>query len=168
MRLDPHSLPVRFDAQDMRADGGIRHIEVSRERVVVRRAVRGIAMVLRLDIRDYLGVGLRCGADADAIIVALEHRDPSLCVPLSVCDRSEDAASAWQTWATTLSLPRLVPDAAASLQPTGARKKDPAPRRRRRNAVKWRRPRQLMRRKTGAPLVTMAVHAGEREIIARN
>jgi hypothetical protein len=168
MRLDPHSLPVRFDAQDSRADGGIRHIEVSRERVVVRRAVSGIAMVLRLNVGDYLGVGLRCSADAGAIIVALEHRDPSLCVPLTVCERSEDAASAWQMWATTLSLPRLVPDTIASPQRSGARKKGPAPRRRRRNAIKWRRPRQLMRRKVGTPLVTMAVHAGEREIIARN
>ena len=40
LRLDPLSLPVRFDAHDIRADGGVRHIELHRERVVLRRAVQ--------------------------------------------------------------------------------------------------------------------------------
>ena len=40
LRLDPLSLPVRFDAHDTRADGGVRQIELHRERVVLRRAVQ--------------------------------------------------------------------------------------------------------------------------------
>jgi hypothetical protein len=44
----------------------------------------------------------------------------------------------------------------------------PTPRRRRRAAIKWRRPSILMRRKTGRPSATPTVHRGEREIIACN
>jgi hypothetical protein len=44
----------------------------------------------------------------------------------------------------------------------------PSPRRRRRGAVKWRRPRFLMRRKAGRPAADPLVYRDEREIIARN
>jgi hypothetical protein len=44
----------------------------------------------------------------------------------------------------------------------------PSPRRRRRAAIKWRRPRFLMRRKPGRPLAQQPVFRGEREIIARS
>jgi len=42
LRLDPAALPVSFAASDARADERLRHIELGRERVVVRRAVRCI------------------------------------------------------------------------------------------------------------------------------
>src|SRR5437588_12071821 len=42
LRLDPLALPVRFTASDARADERIRYVELNRERVVLRRAVRGI------------------------------------------------------------------------------------------------------------------------------
>jgi hypothetical protein len=45
---------------------------------------------------------------------------------------------------------------------------EPAPRRRRRNAIRSRRPRFLMRRRIGDPLDPSNVHRDEREIIARN
>ena len=44
----------------------------------------------------------------------------------------------------------------------------PVPRRRRRSAIKWRRPSILMRRKPGRPSAHPSVYRGEREIIARN
>jgi hypothetical protein len=167
LRLDPHSLPVRFEAHDQRADGGIRTIEMSRERVVVRREVRGISMVLKLNVAEYAGVALRAAGDIDSVVITLEHRDPSLSVPLMMSARSDEIAVAWQMWATALSLPRLIRDGARYQRAIGADATGPAPRRRRRNAICRRRPRVLMRRKPGAGIDGMSVHAGEREIIAR-
>ncbi|MBN8966530.1 MAG: hypothetical protein J0H89_14440, partial [Rhizobiales bacterium] len=43
----------------------------------------------------------------------------------------------------------------------------PSARRRRRAAIKWRRPSILMRRKPGRPAAEPSVYRGEREIIAR-
>ena len=44
LRLDPYALPVRYAARDSGADGQVRDIELDRERVVLRREVRGIPM----------------------------------------------------------------------------------------------------------------------------
>ena len=41
-RLDPFSLPVRFEAADEAADGRRRIVDLHRERVVLRRSVRGM------------------------------------------------------------------------------------------------------------------------------
>ena len=79
LRLDPLSLPLRFDAHDTRADGGVRNIELHRERVVLRRAVRGMRMAVNINVRDFLGVALRGLDDAQALV--LVHRDPSLSIP---------------------------------------------------------------------------------------
>ena len=82
MRLDPLSLPVSFDAHDIRADGGVRNVELHRERVVLRRAVQGMRMAIQVRVSDFRGIALR-GID-DAQMLALVHRDPSLTVPLCV------------------------------------------------------------------------------------
>ena len=42
-RLDPLALPVRFTANDAVADERMRHIELHRERVILRRAVNVMA-----------------------------------------------------------------------------------------------------------------------------
>ncbi len=59
LRLDPLSLPVSFNAHDTRADGGVRQIELHRERVVLRRAIHGMRMAVNVRMRDFLGVALR-------------------------------------------------------------------------------------------------------------
>ena len=59
LRLDPLSLPLRFDAQDSRADGGVRQIELHRERVVLRRAIQGMRMAVNVRVSDFRGVALR-------------------------------------------------------------------------------------------------------------
>src|SRR5579862_4597821 len=82
LRLDPFSLPHRFEATDAEADGSVRFIELTRERVVLRRSVRGMLMAVNLPVAAYLGVALRVApsADAEAETVALElaHRDGGL------------------------------------------------------------------------------------------
>jgi hypothetical protein len=156
LRLDPLSLPVSFEAHDVRADGGVRRIELHRERVVLRRAVRGMRMAINVRVSDFRGVALR-GID-DAQMLVLVHRDPSLTIPLCVSTDRDEIAAAWQMWSDIFALPRLPEDGAC----------EPAPRRRRRSAICGRRPRFLVRRRGGGPLDPAKVHRAEREIIARN
>ena len=156
LRLDPHSLPVRFDAHDTRADGGVRHIELHRERIVLRRAISGMQMAINVRVRDFLGVALR-GID-DAQMLVLVHRDPSLTIPLCVSADREEIAVAWQMWSDIFALPQIKED----------KTREPAPRRRRHNAIRARRPKFLVRRRAGNPLNPASMHQGEREIIARD
>jgi Family of unknown function (DUF6101) len=155
MRLDPLSLPVSFAAHDVRADGGVRQIELHRERVILRRAVRGMRMAINVRVSDFLGVATRDHSDGQALV--LVHRDPSLSIPLCVSADAAEIASAWQLWSDIFALPQLHDTS-----------RDPAPRRRRRNAIRARRPKFLVRRRMGNPLNTATVHHGEREIIARD
>ncbi|WP_092290088.1 DUF6101 family protein [Bradyrhizobium sp. Ghvi] len=154
LRLDPLSLPVRFDAHDPRADGYTRQIELHRERVVLRRAVRGMQMAINVRVSDFTGVALRGNDEAQALV--LVHRDPSLSVPLLVGVDGDELTQAWAIWSEIFALPQLD---------EGARK--PAARRRRANAIRARRPKFLMRRRT-AMTRELPVHREEREIIARN
>jgi hypothetical protein len=156
LRHDPLSLPVRFDAHDVRADGGIRQIELHRERVVLRRALHGMQMAINVRVSDFLGVALR-GID-DAQMLVLAHRDPSLSVPLCVSSDAEEIASAWQMWSEIFSLPQLPED----------KMREPAARRRRHNAIRSRRQKFLVRRRGGDLLNPANLHQGERDIIARN
>ena len=155
LRLDPLSLPVSFDAHDTRADGGVRRIELHRERVVLRRAVNGMQMAVNIRVRDFLGVALR-GID-DAQMLVLVHRDPSLTIPLCVSSDREEIASAWQMWSDIFALPLLPED----------KPREPASRRRRHNVIRTRRPKFLVRRRSGDLLNPANIHQGEREIIAR-
>jgi hypothetical protein len=156
MRLDPLSLPLRFDAQDTRADGGVRQIELHRERVVLRRAVHGMQMAVNVRVSDFLGVALR-GLD-DAQMLVLVHRDPALNIPLGVSSDADEITSAWQIWSEIFALPQLPEDKAS----------EPAVRRRRHNAIRARRPKFLVRRRSGDLLNPANIHQGEREIIARD
>ena len=156
LRLDPLSLPVRFDAHDSRADGGVRQIELHRERVVLRRAVHGMRMAVNVRMRDFLGVALR-GID-DAHMLVLVHRDPSLTIPLCVSSDHDEIATAWQMWSDIFALPLLPQDKA----------REPALRRRRHNAIRARRPKFLVRRRSGASLNPANIHQDEHEIIARD
>ena len=156
LRLDPLSLPVSFDTLDVRADGGVRRIELHRERVVLRRAVQGMRMAINVRVSDFRGIALR-GID-DAQMLVLVHRDPSLTIPLCVSSDRDEISAAWQMWSDIFALPQLPEDKAC----------EPAARRRRRNAIRARRPKFLVRRRRGGPLDPANVHRGEREIIARN
>jgi len=177
LRLDPAALPVSFAASDARADERLRHIELGRERVVVRRAVRGIYMRVSLKVAEFLGVAIRVippdEGSPGAIAVFLEHRDQGLSVPLFVAaDGDADVVAEWQRWARVLGLPLLIPDGEGFREPferLGAvRVDEPTPRRRSRSILWRRRPSILRRRKPGRALSEPQVHRGEREIIARN
>jgi hypothetical protein len=175
LRLDPFALPVQFSAQDGGADGQIRQIELGRERVVLRRAVRGIPMKVGVPVAAFRGVSLRLipadGAQAASIAVTLDHRDNALSVPLHVATDGEDSLAIWKSWGRVLGLPLLLVERDGSVREPFASRQHrhrcagtaPA----RRAAAKWRRPSILMRRKPGRPVANPSVHR-EREIIARD
>jgi len=177
LRLDPSMLPVRFATSDAGADGRLRIVELHRRGVVLRRAVRGMRMAVNLPISAFLGIAIRMAAPQSSgsgnISIVLEHRDPALSVPLMISHDSDDVMAEWQTWARALALPLLVADADGTLREPFARigavrVTQPAPRRRRRNAIRTRRPSILLRRAAAAMPSTPHVHRGEREIIARD
>jgi hypothetical protein len=177
LRLDPFALPVSFAAPDAVADEKVREVEIHPERIVLRRALRGMRMALNLPVSAYLGVALKMLPPQEAspglVMLSLEHRDPSLSIPLCMATDGGDIAAEWQSWSRVLRRPLLVADADGSLrQPfphLGAvRIATPSWRRRRRGALRRRRPSILMRRTPGRAQATPAVHRGEREIIARD
>jgi len=177
LRLDPFSLPVRFEVADDAADECLRIIDLHRERVVVRRSVRGMRMALNMPVAAFRGVAIRLAGGVDeppnAIAVVLEHGDPALSLPLFSSCASDDIIVEWQSWGRVLGLPLLVAECDGSLHEPFTRLgrlriEAPTWRRRRRDAVARRRPLALLRRRAGTPPKTPTVHRGEREIIARN
>lgn len=175
-RLDPFSLPVRFVASDAAADERVRHVELYRERVVVRRTLRGMRMALNLPVAAFAGVAIRVilgeGGTQAAVTVVLEHKDPALALPLFVSAEADEAFAEWRSWGNVLGLPLLVEDDGALREPFarmgGVRIEASRPRRRRHNAIKRRRPAMPLRRGVTRLTDTTPVHRGEREIIARN
>jgi hypothetical protein len=176
-RLDPVALPVRDAAQHGGADGPTRQIELDRDRVVLRRAVRGIRMNVGVPVAEFRGVSLRLlppeGEEPAAVAIMLEHRDRGLSVPLFVAPEGDDAVAQWKAWARVLGVPMLVIEKDGSLREPFRRLGrlavgPPGARRRRRAAIRWRRPSILLRRRPGRPTARPIVHRGEHEIIARD
>jgi hypothetical protein len=176
-RLDPFTLPVRFELNDQTADEQVRAVEISLERVVLRRAVHGMLMAVNLPVSAYLGVSLRTefddGISPGLFAVVLEHPDPSLSLPLYHSIESTDIIAEWQTWARVLSVPLLIADADGKLREPfsrlGALRISPPIRRRRQRSMMFRRrPAILLRRRPGRQQAMSSVHHGEREIIARH
>jgi len=175
LRLDPFSLPVRFAAADETADERLRFVELYRERVVLRRSVRGMRMALNLPVAAFRGVAIRLTGNTElpaAIAVVLEHGDPALSLPLFSSSESDEIVAEWQSWGRVLGLPLLIAERDGSLREPFARLgliriEAPVCRRRRRTAIARRRPAYLRRRRVHV-LNAAIVHLGEREIIARS
>lgn len=175
MRPDPLALPVRFTASDAVADGRVRVVEIDRDQVVLWRKLRGMTIRVALPVSTYRGVAVRAqgdGCGGTRLVLHLEHRDPALSVELSGPTDPERLAAEWRLWGEVLALPLLISDPAGRLQDPfaplarvcGVR---PCARRRRRNAIKNRRPTLPLRRRPGNPTLPAKCHR-EREIIARN
>ncbi len=112
-------------------------------------------MNLNVRVSEFLGVALRDVKESQMLV--LQHRDPSLSVTLCVSNDAEEITEAWRMWSEIFALPQLQDNA-----------REPAARRRRRNAIRARRPKFLVRRRPGALLNPANSYRGEREIIARN
>ena len=177
LRLDPFALPIQFAARDAVADDEVRHVELHRERVVVRRAVRGVPVALNMPLSEFRGVALRIMPyarpnEAFAAVV-LEHDDCMLAVPLYVAADADNVMAEWRAWGNALGLPLLVTNDDGTLREPFARLgqvrvERPRPRRRRRSVLKKRRPSASLRRKAAGIVGATAVHRGDDEIIARD
>ena len=148
-RLDPLALPVRFTASDAVADERVRHVELHRERVILRRAVQGMRVALNVPVTAFLGVAVRLAAATDAeparAAVMLEHRDPALSIELFAAPDSNDVMAEWRLWGRVLGLPLLVANGEGTLSEPFPRLgavsfKAPTARRRRRSPLAKRRP----------------------------
>jgi hypothetical protein len=175
LRLDPFALPVRFATADAAADEAVRHVELDRERVMLRRDVRGMRMAVDLPVATFLGVALRVAAPdqehVGGVTVVLEHPDPNLSVPLFAATGGDEVVAIWRSWAQVLGLPPLVAEPDGTLRepfPRLGQVRAALPANRRRSAIYWRRPSILLRRKPGRPGCDLKVYRGEREIIARS
>ena len=177
LRLDPYTLPVRYAARDSRADGEVRQVELARDRVVLRRRVAGISMNVGVPVAEFRGVSMRIlppeGEEPAAVAVMLEHRDPALAIPLFMASDGGDASAEWKSWGRVLGLPLLVVEADGGLREPfsrigGVALGIPSPRRRRRGALKRRRPSILLRRKVRRIAGQAEIYRGEREIVARH
>ena len=120
LRLDPHNLPVRYAARDNGADGQVRNVELDRERIVLRREVRGISMKIGVLVTEFAGVTMRTlppeGEEPAAVAIMLEHRDSGLSVPLFVATEGDEAMAQWKSWARVLGVPLLVADGDGALR----------------------------------------------------
>jgi hypothetical protein len=168
---------VRFVDADQTADDQVRHVELHRERVVLRRGLAGIKMTVNLPVAAYLGVAVRMepatSTSSAAIAVVLEHNDPALSLTLCRACESSSIVADWQSWARALDLPLLVAQCDGGLREAFARLgalcvASPIARRRRRSSLRGRRASILLRRGRGSLSRKAIIHAGEREIIARN
>lgn len=143
---------------------GARRVRLTRSGVLIARRVSGVDMMISVPVPAYKGVVLQVVAGEDGAPryrLLLSHRDRDLDVLLVETQDSCDAAADWKFWSSWLGLPRI--DAAKGELAEAERQ---AVRARRGNAaVRARRPRFLMRRKSGDLARTTSIFAGEREII---
>jgi hypothetical protein len=174
MRLDPFLLPQKTSYARREANGGSVTFTVDIEGAVMKRKLNcGLPLSMALPAKAFRGVAARAfeGDDGKTMVtLELLHADEAMSVPLLVSDNMDDVAADWHSWSRTLRLPMLmiaVDGAITRVQNTFGlvRADEPSPRRRRHNAVK-RRPRFLMRRKSG--VVGDVVKLTPDEIIARN
>ena len=167
---------MRLTIGDAAADDGMRFIELTRERVVLRRELGGMKMAISLSVSSFLGIGLRIEPLASpngAIAIVLEHSDPALSVALYRGSEPCDVVADWQAWSSVLGLPLLLAEADGGLREAfprigAVRVGCPVSRRRRRSTISKRRPAILLRRKPGRQSGAASLRPREREVIATN
>jgi hypothetical protein len=151
---------------DPRADGGVRHVRVTRSEVLILRRFAGVNMRILAPVAAYRGVALVVESAEDggvAYRLSLAHADPDFDVVLAETPDSRAVAEDWSFWAEYLDLPRLAEEGGAGVvsgspNVTFSRVSN--------SVVAKRRPRFLARRKRGDAARTRVVFANEREIVA--
>jgi hypothetical protein len=174
LRLDPGHLPqhVTYCA---RSQAEAVTITIDKRGAVMRRKLpgSGLPLSVALPSRIFVGVAARAIDHGDGqitVTLELHHTDPELCVPLLVSHDLGDIAADWRSWASVFNLPMLMVEADGVARPlenaigplTVGRTRP----RRHHSFFADRRPRFLVRRKTGSLGISCLVIDGE-EIIAR-
>jgi hypothetical protein len=158
--------PAEVTTACMRSEDGLKRVEISAEWICIRRRIGGLETWVNVPTQSYRGVNLRAIAEGGLFEIVLMHMDPSLEIVLTRTVDDTDVIALWRSYAQKLALPLLVEDNHGRLQPMEDHAHlNPFPRRHG-SPLKNRRPRFLARRTTGAAR-ELAIHQGERELIAR-
>lgn len=173
MRLDPFRLP-QATSYATRDEYGEVTITLDKRGAVMHRvlAMSGLPVTVALPACAFRGVAARALDDGEGTVtVTLElmHADPMLSVPLLVAHDLDDVAADWRAWSIAFGLPMLLIEAdgiARSLEDSLSASIGTLPphQRRKGRATKERRPRFLMRRRSGSLGLRLVVNG--REIIA--
>ena len=167
LRLDPAHFPQRVSYAG-RDDATEVNVTLDQRGAVMKKhlAKSRLPLSITLPARAFAGVAARAidhGDGTVTVTLELHHTDPSLSVPLLVAHDLSDIAADWRMWSELYGIPMLMVEADGVARPLDAHDKAPAPRRR--GNFQSRRPRFLVRRKTGEMGVSMKLKG--REIIAR-
>lgn len=174
LRLDPAQIPQQIKLSMQGADGDV-SITIDGRGAVLRKILpgSGLPLSIALPARAFLGVAARAIDNGDGgVIVTLElhHDDPELCIPLLVAHDLCDIAADWRSWANAFRIPMLMVEADGVARPLdeniGEIRTGQSRPRRRYSYFADRRPRFLVRRRTGNLGLMMKING--REIIARN
>ena len=172
LRLDPGLFPqqLRYDIEE---SSETVNITLDERGAVMRRILpsSGLPLTVALPYRVFKGVAARAidhGNGEVTVTLELHHVDPGLCIPLQVAHDLYDIAADWRSWSEAYGIPMLMVEADGiareldeHLITAGA--KPPKPRRRH-SYFADRRPRFLVRRKTGDLGISMKIRG--REIFA--
>lgn len=174
LRLDPGLFPQQLTYDVGGTDDKV-SVTLDERGAVMRRMLpgSGLPLTIALPSRVFSGVAARAidhGNGEVTVTLELHHTDPNCCVPLLVAHDLYDIAADWRAWSEAYRIPMLMVEADGvarqlddHLLSAAAR---PAKPRRRHSYFANRRPRFLVRRKTGELGVSMKIEG--REIFARD
>lgn len=174
LRLDPGLFPQQIGYR-LHASAEAVTVTLDERGAIMRRILpsSGLPLTVALPSRIFAGVAARAidhGNGEVTVTLELHHNDPNLCIPLLVAHDLYDIAADWRAWSEAYRIPMLMVEADGVAHQLddhllGAGSKPPKPRRRHSYFVD-RRPRFLVRRKTGSLGIRMKIEG--REIFARH
>jgi hypothetical protein len=169
LRLDPGLFPQQLTYK-LVDSGEVITITLDERGAVMRRVLKssGLPLTVALPSRAFAGIAARAidhGNGEVTVTLELHHTDPSLCIPLLVAHDLFDIAADWRAWSEAYKIPMLMVEADGVARQLDehlltAGSKPPKPRRRHSYFVD-RRPRFLVRRKTGSMGIKMRIEGRE-------
>lgn len=172
-RVDPTRFPQQLDYAVAGDDNAV-SVTLDERGAVLRKVLpsSGLPISFALPARAFKGVAARAidhGDGTMTVTLELHHEDPNLCIPLLVAHDLCDIAADWRSWSLAFRVPMLMVEADGIAHPLedhiGSVRRDTTAPRRRHAYFADRRPRFLVRRKTGSLGVAMKIEG--KEIIAR-
>jgi len=174
LRLDPGLFPQQLSYK-LHDSAEVVNITIDERGAVMRRCLpsSGLPLTVALPSRIFSGVAARAidhGNGEVTVTLELHHTDPGLCIPLLVAHDLYDIAADWRSWSDAFRIPMLMVEADGvarqldeHLLTVGSTPPKP---RRRHSYFADRRPRFLVRRKTGTLGIRMKIEG--REIFSRD
>lgn len=153
--------------RDRRADGGARHVRVTRGDILIARRFGGVAMMISAPVEAYRGVSLVDATDGQGDIlyrVILVHRDADLDIFLGDFRDSAEAQAVWSDWASWFDLARLAICNGEWITVEAPIGRPPIAMRRRPTSIARRRACSPPRRMIGDTIRTSGILANQREI----